>query len=200
MSTRTTAPVRDTTGTTATLSAEEFAALFARDCRLLLCLAASVLGRASGAEDVLQESAIVALSKLPEFERGTSFAAWVGRIVRNVAHNHRRKAGRAVGGSGDAVDSAVDRSGMSTAHEPTRAGVERLALDGNAFDDRLQRALAQLSDTARACLLLKTVLELEYREIAALLEIPEGTAMSHVHRAREALRQSLGSADEGGGS
>ena len=49
-----------------------------------------------------------------------------------------------------------------------------------------------MSETARSCLLLKTVMELEYREIAVLLDIAEGTAMSHVHRARNRMRELLG--------
>ena len=58
------------------------------------------------------------------------------------------------------------------------------------------RALAALAETARAALLLRTVLELDYATIARLLDIPEGTAMSHVHRSREALRRALLAARE----
>ena len=48
---------------------------------------------------------------------------------------------------------------------------------------------------ARACLLLRAVQDLDYSELSRLLGIPEGTAMSHVHRARNALRRAL--ADRG---
>jgi RNA polymerase sigma-70 factor (ECF subfamily) len=56
-------------------------------------------------------------------------------------------------------------------------------------------ALEQVGDVARACLLLRTIESLDYRQIAQLLEIPEGTAMSHVHRARRLLRGQLTQAD-----
>ena len=53
------------------------------------------------------------------------------------------------------------------------------------------RALNSVSDIARACLLLRTIEQMEYAEISRLLAIPEGTAMSHVHRARQHLRERL---------
>jgi RNA polymerase sigma-70 factor (ECF subfamily) len=175
----------------------EFAALFARESRKLWCLAASVLGRSTHADDVLQEAAIVGLSKLDEFDASTSFTAWMGRIVRYVAHNQRRKDARnARAIVEEPLEPETPWSDERDLH-PTVVDVERIASDGRTFDDRLQRSLATLSDTARACLLLKTVLELEYKEIAAVLAIPEGTAMSHVHRAREALRKSLTAQEEG---
>jgi RNA polymerase sigma-70 factor (ECF subfamily) len=184
----------------ARLERPEFAALFARESRKLWCLAASVLGRSTHADDVLQEAAIVGLSKLDDFDPHTSFVAWMGRIVRFVAHNQRRKEARSAGAFvEEPLESGTPWSVERDVH-PTLRDVEALARDGRTFDDRLQRSLATLSDTARACLLLKTVLELEYKEIAAMLSIPEGTAMSHVHRAREALRKSLSEQDAGGTS
>ena len=72
--------------------------------------------------------------------------------------------------------------------------------DDGSWDDELVAALMDLRPTARACLLLKVVLELDHKTIAATLGIPEGTAMSHVHRARSAMLKSLspgGSAAEG---
>ncbi|MEM6997175.1 MAG: sigma factor-like helix-turn-helix DNA-binding protein, partial [Myxococcota bacterium] len=58
--------------------------------------------------------------------------------------------------------------------------------------DELADALQTLGETPRTCLLLKTVLELEYSEIADVLGIPAGTAMSHVSRARAKLKKHLG--------
>jgi RNA polymerase sigma-70 factor (ECF subfamily) len=60
-----------------------------------------------------------------------------------------------------------------------------------AFDDQVLDALRDLAETARACLLMKTVMELDYKHIARVLGIAEGTAMSHVHRARSRMRAAL---------
>ena len=55
----------------------------------------------------------------------------------------------------------------------------------------LERALAQLSPTLRTALLLVSVEEYTYAEAAQILQIPIGTVMSRLHRAREAVRLSM---------
>src|SRR6185503_13659537 len=72
-----------------------------------------------------------------------------------------------------------------------RAPLDPGEADTGAFDDHVVAGLRELGEVPRACLLLRTLRELSYAEIAELLEIPEGTAMSHVHRARLALRARL---------
>jgi RNA polymerase sigma-70 factor (ECF subfamily) len=179
------------------LSRAEFAILFQDHARVLWTVAAAVLGEASEADDVLQEAALLALPKVGSFDPRTSFVAWMSSFVRNVALNHARKRGRRgmrvvdaeeLGGSG----AAAHLNGEAQRRE--RLPIDRrgeLTLDQAAFDDRVQAALRALAPTARAALLLRTVLELSYGEISAVLAIPEGTAMSHVHRSRVALRHAL---------
>lgn len=174
------------------LSPGEFAALFAEHGRLLWCVAAAALSGRAGAEDVVQQSAVVALERLGDFDPGTSFAAWMTRIVRNVAMNEARKTHRRRTGSmdGDLLDR---RTGPTPAHgaaRPVTSGGD-LARDQESFDDRLVEALGELDETARQCVLLRTVMDRSYAEIARTLDIPEGTAASHVHRARRALRARL---------
>jgi RNA polymerase sigma-70 factor (ECF subfamily) len=174
------------------LSAGEFAALFQRWSRALWTVAAGVLGDPSEAEDILQEAALSALGKLDQFDRGTNFAGWMGRFVRNVALNHARKRARRATepfDPGDAAELAQHREPI-----PPRLPVDargELLDDQEAFDDRVLAALRELGEEQRAVLLLRTVMGLSYREISELMEMPEGTAMSHVHRAREALREKL---------
>lgn len=153
-----------------------FAASFRRATPALWCIAAAVLGERTHAEDVLQEAAMTGLGKLRSFVPGTSFAAWMGQIVRFTALNHRRKGMRR----------AANEATGTVADVPAPP----VSVDA-AFDARTAAALASLGETARACLLLKTVVELDYAEIAETLGIPPGTAMSHVHRARAHLRTLL---------
>jgi RNA polymerase sigma-70 factor (ECF subfamily) len=61
----------------------------------------------------------------------------------------------------------------------------------------LERALAQLSPPLRTVLLLVTVEEYTYAEAAAILQIPVGTVMSRLHRAREAVRISMTGSGDG---
>jgi RNA polymerase sigma-70 factor, ECF subfamily len=155
-----------------------FAEAFRHCSPTLWCIAAAVLGERTHAEDVLQEAAMIGLGKLGAFVPHTSFPAWMGQIVRFTALNHRRKLER--------------RARSETVSPAPDVGVSAPAQRGEAgFDARTAAALGALGETARMCLLLKTVLELEYTEIAEALGIPQGTAMSHVHRARAQMRALL---------
>jgi RNA polymerase sigma-70 factor (ECF subfamily) len=183
-----------------TLTAEEFARCFQRGAPALWTLAAGILGDRTEAEDVLQEACLAALGKLDDFDPGTNFQAWMGRFVRNVALNESRKRARRQTRSTDPAlldggpGARAPRNGKHV--EPPRALFVRgeLALDQGDFDDRVLSGLRELARVPRACLLLRSVLELSYAEIAELLAIPEGTAMSHVHRSRVFLRARLSGA------
>lgn len=168
------------------LSPEQFAQDFARRAKLYWTIAAAVAGREL-AEDIVQEAAMIALSKLADFSVGTSLQAWFSQIVRFTAQNARRRARRFALLPGDLPEPPAP------ARTPD-AGVSlhgELHADHGAFDDRLVAALATLREEARACLLLRAVHELPYAEIAELLGMPENTAMSHVHRARAQLQGEL---------
>lgn len=168
------------------LSREEFASRYLSCARTLWCIAAAVTGRREGAEDVVQEAAVIALGKLDEFEAGTSFEAWMSQIVRFVALNSRRRSIRSkVSAAPPASLEASGAPGARDAATPADGG------DPEPNDERLVEAMGELSETARTCLLLRVVSGLSYREISRVLSVPEGTAMSHVHRSRKQLRQRL---------
>ena len=128
------------------------------------------------------------LKRLDSFRPGTSFEAWMAQIVRftafNCARRHYRR--REVGVQGPLPGQLADRGSAGMVDEKGR-----LDPDQECFDDSVIRALGQLSELPRASFLLRTLMGLSYREISGLLGIPEGTAMSHVHRSRAALRELL---------
>lgn len=160
------------------LSQSEFAQLFQEHARALWCVAVAVLGNRDEAEDVLQESAITGLAKRQEFVRGTSFVHWMGQVVRYTALNEGRRRRIRKASSVDGVQAAArDGAVREDRSEP--------------FDDRVLAALATLDETARTCLLMRTVLDFSYRQISEALQIAEGTAMSHVHRSRMRMRAAL---------
>lgn len=169
------------------LTPEDLADGFTDCARALWCVATGVMGRREGAEDVLQESAIVAMTKIETFEPGTSLLAWLSQIVRFTALNHARKARRAP--TLQLVDAEPAARAPATATPTSADGM--LHADQEAFDDDVSAALGELDETARACLLMRVTLDLPYRDIALALDIPEGTAMSHVHRSRTFLRTRL---------
>ena len=171
-------------GLRSALSAAEFASRFEAASRLWWCIAAAVLGNRRGVEDVVQESAIIAMGKLKDFTPGTSFEHWMGQIVRYTALNEARRNQRrgAMMKPGELMESVADKNGSVGAH--------------HGFDERTVSALNTLEPVARECLLMRTVLDLPYSKIARTLDIPEGTAMSHVFRSRQELRRLL--ADDAG--
>lgn len=181
------------------LSPAEFSSRLAAASRTLWLIAASILGRREGAEDVVQESAVIGFQKIHDFQPETNFTAWMGGIVRNVARNTARKSARRHTGAADPAE--LDQSRPSRAEVPADANFDRhgqLSQGQSVFDDRVVQALNTLEETPRLCLLLRTVRQMPYREIATLLDIPEGTAMSHVHRARQSMREMLLRTTDGG--
>ena len=135
---------------------------------------------------------MVALRKLDDFTPGTNFLAWMSHIVRLTALNHVRKADRRSTISTDPqiLDRAANSPNGAAPRGATTA-TGRLAQDQSDFDDEIMHALADVGDVARACLLLRAVDQMSYAEIADALQIPQGTAMSHVHRARQTMRERL---------
>jgi RNA polymerase sigma-70 factor (ECF subfamily) len=178
------------------ISPAEFAFLFEQSFRVFWYIAFGLIHDRSLAEDVVQEAAIIALGKLDQFQRGTNFVAWMGQTVRYAALNLARRNRRHVSAATDPtlIDANTDRPPHAATSAPSSVRLTsevKLPGDQPAFDDRLVRALDGINEMARACLLLRTLEGMEYREIARTLDIAEGTAMSHVHRARAALRERL---------
>jgi RNA polymerase sigma-70 factor (ECF subfamily) len=168
------------TGARRSLSHREFARLYQEHWGALWCVAAGVLGDRSLAQDAVQQAALIGLGRLDQFEVGTSFLAWMGTIVKNTALNDARKRQR--------QRIATDHVDGPSLKPPALVS---LAIDG--FDRHLLTALEQLEETARSCLLMRIVADMPYKQIALALDIPEGTAASHVHRARAYLRNALDS-------
>lgn len=155
----------------------------------LLIIAAAVIGQSDGAEDVLQEAARVALEKASTVDEVNNLPAWLAQVVRHVALNARRSTKRRPSPvQGEVLDS---RAGDA---EPPASPVGlngQVRPNQTSFDDRVMAALMELDERARACLMLRVILGLPYKEIAETLGIPEGTAMSHVLRSRRAMAAKL---------
>ncbi len=184
-----TEPARGETGAVetraGTLGAAEFSSMFQSIRHRLWLIAAAVLCDRAEADDIVQEAALVGLKKRGEFAEGTQFDAWMGQITRNLALNARRTRRR-----------RADSRERFAQHDGTRRPVasdERERVPEGA----LLAGLEQLEEVPRICLLLRVVGEAPYAVIARTLGIPEGTAQSHVHRARRRLRDTIVGAQEG---
>ena len=175
---------------TGTINPTELAEEFQASARMLWLVAVGIVQDAALAEDVVQDAGIVALEKLDQFQPGTNLTAWIAQIVRHLAMNQLRKERRRRSALADARRESRQSGTASIASGADPLNPEHL-LEHRQMDEQILRALNEVDETARACLLLRTLEGLAYSRIAALLEIPEGTAMSHVHRTRRFLRERL---------
>lgn len=130
------------------------------------------------AEDLVQETLVEALRSFHRFGQGTNCRAWLISIMRHLQSKRWRARGRAVLVS----DSEIDLAGTIPFEEPTPTKVT---------DGEMLRALERLPRAFQEVLLLADVEELRYREIATALQVPIGTVMSRLSRARRMMRQEL---------
>ena len=162
---------------------EAFGLLVSRYMRSAYAVALSVTGKHEDAEDAAQESLMVALRRVEECREPERFAGWLMTIVRNRSRNLLR------------------REGLRTTSEiPVgAAGGDPLPdqeLARTRLRERLDQALAELSEVQREIVLLHDYEGWKHREIAERLDMPLGTVRSHLHFARKALRKRLGADPE----
>jgi RNA polymerase sigma-70 factor, ECF subfamily len=143
------------------------------------------------AEDLVQETFLKALRGFEGFEPGTNFRAWIFRILRNTFLTSKTglAAKRTV-----ALEDELNNSDGSAGLHP-EAAIDRQTPEMNllrlADEHALHAAMEKLPPALLEALLLCEIEEMKYREIAVVLEVPIGTVMSRVARARAALRNSL---------
>jgi RNA polymerase sigma-70 factor (ECF subfamily) len=144
------------------------------------------------AEDLMQETILKALRAFPSFELGSNFKAWIFRILRNTYLTSRT--GLAAKRTVALEDELGDQSESGPVSYP-EAAIDRETPEMNLIrlSDRaaLQSAMETLPSPLLEVILLCDVEEMKYKEISAVLEIPIGTVMSRIARARAALRQAL---------
>lgn len=142
------------------------------------------------ARDLAQEIFIQVYSRLDRFS-GDAFLPWLLRLARNRAIDHlRRRKARP-----PADDLQVDEQTqlIDPADSPEEAWVR------DRRKQLVHRAIGGLSEQNREMILLKEIQGLNFREIAQMLQIPEGTVKSRSHRARIELADAIMTLDPGYG-
>lgn len=163
--------------------AEAYGDLVAQHMRRAFSVAYRILEHREDAEDVVQDAFIRALERIETLDRGRPFGPWFYRIVVNQALNFRR------GRSRRAMD-AIPEDARSNAPSPERE------TDRARLRDRLSTALDGLTERQRTIVQLADLEEFTSIEIAALLDMSDGTVRWHLHQARKALRAALGPLEE----
>jgi RNA polymerase sigma-70 factor, ECF subfamily len=140
--------------------------------------ARGLAGSTADADDLVQAACERALARRHQFQEGTRFDSWMFRIVQTIWIDQIRA--RAVRKEEEEVS-----EGRLGSDEPVRRADARLALS------EVRRAVDRLPPDQRAALLLVTIEGLSYREAAEVVQVPVGTIMSRLARARMALQALL---------
>lgn len=167
-----------------------FGALVRQYQRRVYATALHILGNHGDADDVAQETFVRAYRGIRTFDGRSDFFTWLYRITVNTALNHVRSNKRSAA-LGEAGAAEVGHAGG----RPEALGVpERTPAEWLSLSQEVQKVLATIADLSpslRVTLVLATVEQLPYKQIAEILEVPEGTVAWRVNEARRLLRERL---------
>ena len=143
-------------------------------------------GKDSEAQDLTQEVFLRVFRSLKSYRSGEgAFGTWLARLSRNllIDHYRRTKQERVTESIEEQLPMIEERAAGSARPEGMLAGREA--------SEALQAALQKLSPDLREAVILRDLQEMEYREIAGVLKIPEGTVKSRLNRGRAELGRVL---------
>src|SRR6516162_9974091 len=144
-------------------------------------------GSATEAQDLTQEVFLRVFRTIKSFHSDEgSFATWLARVTRNllIDHYRRTRQERATESIEEQLP-VLEEEGAAASARPDHA------LAGREASEILQATLQKLSPDLREAVILRDLQEMEYREIAQVLDIPEGTVKSRINRGRAELARLL---------
>ncbi len=161
-----------------------FDLLIERHYKRIYKLAFQMLGNPEDAADATQETFVKAFEQLRRFRGDSSFSTWLHRIAINTCRDMMRR------------NRSIAFSQLQPENEHTDFDPATLT-EPNADEILMEReraelvwlALRQLSEEARQILILCDMQGFSYAEVAAILNLPEGTVKSRLHRARNAFKE-----------
>jgi len=139
-------------------------------------------GRGDEAEDLTQDVFLRIFRTLKSYNAQEGhFGTWLTSVTRNLLIDHYRKTrkDRALEALDDVLPVLEEKSDV--------AGRADALMRGREAGELLQAALARLSPDLREAVIMRDVQEMEYREIAQVLKVPEGTVKSRINRGRAEL-------------
>jgi RNA polymerase sigma-70 factor (ECF subfamily) len=153
-----------------------------------------ILGNHSDADDATQEAFVRAYRGLATFDGRADFFTWLYRIAVNTALNALRSGKRGAALSRRGGTEAAHFGGRPEALGQAAPSPAQQAQQASEVA-RVLEAVAELSPALRVTIVLATIEEVPHKQIAELLEIPEGTVAWRVNEARRLLRLRLAAAE-----
>jgi len=163
--------------------AREFEVRLVESSTLAVRVAYSVLRNREDAEDVAQEAFAKAYRSFRQLRDRERFRAWLVRMTWRMALDRQRSNRRRVARE-DHADGWLPPSGGSSTQPASH-------LEARERAEHLWRAIDGLSEKLRVVIVLAGIKGHDIREVAALLELPEGTVKSRLFAARQQLRDEL---------
>lgn len=161
-----------------------FEALFRDHHVRVYNLVTYLVGDRTQAEDVTQQAFVRAWQELPRLREPEAFAGWLNRIARNLAWDYIR--------SPVAREQAEGLADDEGAHQPAEvAEAPDAPLVEKERDERVHAAIASLPEHHREVVAMHHLEGTPVQDVAAKLGVPQGTVLSRLARARDALRRKL---------
>jgi len=138
------------------------------------------------AQDLTQDVFLRVFRSLKSFRAGEgSFSVWLSRLARNLLIDHYRRTKL------ERASSSIEEQLPMLEEKTASLGRTEGLLAGREASEVLQAALQKLSPDLRETVILRDPEELEYKEIAQVLNVPEGTVKSRLNRGRAELGRIL---------
>ncbi len=172
-------------------SADRFLALLRPIQRDLEVYCRRLVWERQEADDVLQNAVMRGFNAFARYNPEASFRAWMFKILTREAFAMNRKHARIARHEFQLQPEELAELSL----EPDATVPSSASLHGGAADESLEPALAAglktLTDAERAVLLLRAIADMRYREISDSLDIPLGSVMGNLSRARQKMRAYL---------
>ena len=166
-----------------------FEELVARHRDKIYARAYSLMRNEEEAVDLSQEAWVKGWQRLVQFQGDSSFVTWMTRIVINLCLDQLRKLKRH---RTESIDHLEEELGGVERQMPVVVTNPTEKLERGELRQRIDRAMAQLSYEHRTVLVLHEFEELEYKQIAKVMDCSIGTVMSRLFYARRRMAVLLG--------
>jgi len=167
-------------GLAASGNTEAFEKIYRAASTFVYTIALRITNNRDDAEDVTQEVFIKVYKNLGKFRFHSSFKTWIYRIAVNTAINTCREKAKEMGRSNEEIEDITDMNQYPAQEIET-------AYDNKDNEKHISSLLKILNPDQRACIVLREIEGLNYKEIAEVLKVKINTVRSRLKRAREAL-------------
>ena len=150
-------------------------------------LAYDMTGSRHDAEDLSQEVFVKAYRALPKFRSESKWSTWLYRITTNVCIDHNRSRSKTM----EYRDALTSDDATSEPNHPRSSSNPDRSTEASMIQRNIEQALGQLAPQERSVFVLRHYHDLPLKEIAATMEISEGTVKSYLFRALQRLRREL---------